>query len=74
MLFVVPEAALAAGGPADLGVEPQGTEGIAGFPVGGPCRGCVDRHAGAVHLHTAASTQVPLENSHKNMAKYSPLF
>ena len=47
MLLVVPEAALAAGGPAHLRVEAQRTERVAGLAVGGPRGGGVDRHAAA---------------------------
>jgi hypothetical protein len=46
VLLVVPEAALAAGGPAHLGMEAQGAERVTGLAICGARRGGVDRHDG----------------------------
>ena len=44
MFLVVPEASLAPGGPANLRMEAQGTERVAGLAIGGARGGSVDRH------------------------------
>ena len=48
MLFVVSEASLAAGGPADLRVEAQGTQWIAGLTVRGARARGVNWHPGGL--------------------------
>ena len=50
MLLVVPEAALAAGGPAHLRMKAQRTERVRRLPVGGTRRGGVHRHPGILRL------------------------
>ena len=48
MFLVVPEASLAPGGPANLRMEAQGTERVAGLAIGGARGGGVDRHGDVI--------------------------
>jgi len=57
VFFVVSEASLATGGPADLWMKTKRTEGVTGLAIGGAGGGGVDGHLGGGELVAGYGSQ-----------------